>query len=65
MSIPLLPFRDSLTQDMTIHWIYFQNGNEVIVDHACGMAVLRGANIFAQGIMSAPMGMYNIQCIIN
>ncbi|XP_074656528.1 tRNA (cytosine(72)-C(5))-methyltransferase NSUN6-like isoform X2 [Tubulanus polymorphus] len=30
---------------------------EVIVDLACGMAVLRGANIFAQGIMAAHPGM--------
>ncbi|KAJ8313490.1 hypothetical protein KUTeg_008051 [Tegillarca granosa] len=34
-----------------------RSDKEVIVDLACGMAVLRGADIFVQGIMGAPTGM--------
>lgn len=32
----------------------FQVKKEVIVDLACGMAVLRGADVFVLGIMGAP-----------
>ncbi|PVD30727.1 hypothetical protein C0Q70_10002 [Pomacea canaliculata] len=32
-----------------------QAEKEVIVDHACGMAVLRGADVFKQGIVGAPL----------
>ena len=28
-----------------------------MVDHACGCAVLRGANVFIQGLLAAPVGM--------
>ncbi|KAL5007716.1 hypothetical protein ScPMuIL_016522 [Solemya velum] len=34
-----------------------QSEKEVIVDLACGMAVLRGADVFVQGIMAAHPGM--------
>jgi hypothetical protein len=34
--------------------ILFQVKKEVIVDLACGMAVLRGADVFVLGIMAAP-----------
>lgn len=27
---------------------------EVIIDQSCGMAVMRGADIFVQGILGAP-----------
>ncbi|XP_061166689.1 tRNA (cytosine(72)-C(5))-methyltransferase NSUN6-like [Saccostrea echinata] len=30
---------------------------EVVIDHRCGMAVLRGADIFVQGIIGAPANM--------
>lgn len=33
-----------------------QVGQEVMVDVACGMAVLRGADVFVQGIMAASPG---------
>ena len=34
----------------------FQVKKDVIVDLACGMAVLRGADVFVLGIMGAPAG---------
>ena len=40
--------------------VIFQHENEVMVDLSCGMAVLRGADVFAQGIMAAPPGEKNI-----
>lgn len=33
----------------------FKAEKEVIVDLACGMAVLRGADVFKQGIVGAPL----------
>ena len=35
---------------------FCQIQREVIVDLACGMAVLRGADVFVLGIMGAPSG---------
>lgn len=32
---------------------------EIYVDSSCGMAVLRGANIFAPGIVGSNCGKYN------
>ncbi|XP_062620430.1 tRNA (cytosine(72)-C(5))-methyltransferase NSUN6-like [Saccostrea cucullata] len=34
-----------------------QMEKEVVIDHNCGMAVLRGADIFVQGIIGAPANM--------
>lgn len=33
--------------------------NEVIVDTNCGAAILRGANIYAPGVMAMTSGKYN------
>ena len=35
---------------------------EIIVDHACGMAVQRGADVFQCGILAAPAGDYATFC---
>ena len=42
-----------------VSYIYhvLQHKQEVIVDHACGCAVMRGANVFVQGILAAPADM--------
>ena len=36
--------------------IISQKGHEVIVGLACGMSVLRGADVYVGGIMGAPHG---------
>ena len=36
--------------------MFLQADMEVVVDVACGMAVLRGADVFKQGILGAPTG---------
>ena len=36
--------------------MFLQADMEVVVDAACGMAVLRGADVFKQGILGAPTG---------
>ena len=38
----------------------FQCNKEVIVDHLCGCAVMRGADVFAQGILGAPTSKYQL-----
>ncbi len=35
-------------------------GLQVVVGELCGMAVLRGADVFAPGLMGAPWGEYNL-----
>ena len=37
-----------------------QAQKEVIVDFLCGMSVLRGADVFIQGIMGAPTSMLSL-----
>ncbi|OWF36336.1 putative methyltransferase NSUN6 [Mizuhopecten yessoensis] len=47
-----------------------KHDKQVVVDLACGMAVLRGADVFAQGIMGCPLGMseedaVSVYCDVN
>ena len=37
-------------------FFYFQEKREIIVSLPCGMSVLRGANVYAQGIVGCPKG---------
>ena len=51
--------------DDTDHVLLFmQMETEIIVDLACGMAVLRGAHVFAQGIMAAHPGIIFIYLLL-
>lgn len=45
---------DSWSADVELDLKEYQN--KVTVDAACGSAVLRGAHVFAPGIMSMPQG---------
>ena len=39
---------------------FVSHDTHVIVDVLCGCAVLRGADVFAPGVMGAPRGMHPI-----
>lgn len=34
------------------------NGKHIIIDLYCGISVIRGADIFAPGVMGSPRGIY-------
>ena len=44
----------------SLFFFLFQADMEVVVDIACGMAVLRGADVFKQGILGAPTGIVRL-----
>ena len=61
---PMVKFLDACLND-TVHYdILLQKEKEVIIDVSCGMAVMRGADVFVQGILGAPTSKYkNIHCL--
>ena len=61
---PMVKFLDPCLND-TVHYdILLQKEKEVIVDVSCGMAVMRGADVFVQGILGAPTSKYkSIHCL--
>ena len=53
-----------LNVNVCYHDILLQKEKEVIVDVSCGMSVMRGADVFVQGILGAPTSKYkNIHCL--